>query len=489
MRFFVFVISIFWFTALNAQTEVDAVRYSQRGLHGSARFVGLGGAMQALGGDLTTLSYNPAGLGIIRKFEISGSLGLNTLSSNTSHYGNENYNSISRISIDHLGIGGPSEIALNGKWSNLVLGISYNRQANFHREVEIEGINSESTLLDAFQAILNTNNGFYDNGNPPSNYPFSADLAWNTLLIDTLSNNQYYTELFKNNTLQYKRISQSGSLHELSIGASAHYDYKLYIGASLNIQNLEYTETNFFSETKADDDTLTFLDEYNFEETLTVTSGGANLKVGLIYRISDYLRVGASFQTPTLFNLTDEFDAYMQANYNYATLEAYPPNPLYFEYRFMGPFRASGGFAALFGKAGLISFDYEFEDYRTGRFSDKNTYPWNTDNLNNDINSNLNYTHTVRGGLEYRIGNITARGGYVYSQDPYQNNLAINRGYKSTSFGLGYKNENWFLDFTIQSTAFEKYEYYLYNPELTPLQATTIENRDFKGLITFGVKY
>ena len=252
-----------------AQTEVDAVRYSQRGLNGSARFVGLGGAMQALGGDLTTLSYNPAGLGIIRNFEISGSLGINTLSSNTTHYGNEVYNSIPRLSIDQLGFGGPSEIALKGKWSNLSLGLSYNRQNNYHRVVEIEGVNPESTLLDGFQAVLNSNNGVYDENNPPSFYPYSVDLAWNTLLLDTF-NNRYFNQIFENNTFQKKRITRAGSLNELSIGASANYDYKLYLGASLNIQNLEYSETNLFSETTAEDDTVSVIDEYNFEETLTI---------------------------------------------------------------------------------------------------------------------------------------------------------------------------------------------------------------------------
>jgi hypothetical protein len=471
-----------------AQTEVDAVRYSQRGLNGSARFVGLGGAMQALGGDLTTLSYNPAGLGIIRNFEISGSLGINTLSSNTTHYGNEVYNSIPRLSIDQLGFGGPSEIALKGKWSNLSLGLSYNRQNNYHRVVEIEGVNPESTLLDGFQAVLNSNNGVYDENNPPSFYPYSVDLAWNTLLLDTF-NNRYFNQIFENNTFQKKRITRAGSLNELSIGASANYDYKLYLGASLNIQNLEYSETNLFSETTAEDDTVSVIDEYNFEETLTISSGGANLRLGLIYRISDYLRFGASFQTPTLFNLTDQFDAYIEANYEAGTLDSYPVNPLYFEYRFIGPYRASGGFAALFGKQGLLSVDYEFVDYRTGRFSEKNAYPWNTDGLNSNIKSNLTFTHTVRSGLEYRFGNFTARGGYVFSQDPYSNKLAINRGFRSTSFGLGYRKEGWYIDFTLQSVAFEKYEYYLYNPELTPLQPTTIENRDFKALFTLGIKY
>lgn len=481
---------LFWCTAVFgfAQNEIDAVRLTQAGLHGSARYVGLGGAMSAVGGDFSTLNINPAGLGILRSNEIGGSVGVNILGSTATHYGNEKYSSVSRLSIDHLGMGGPSNAALKGKWSNLVLGLSYNRRGNFHRQIELEGINSESSLLDAFQNLLNTNNGQYDFNNPPSSYPYSVDLAWETLLIDTFQNS-YYTQIFKKNTLQTKRISRSGSWSELSLAASAHYNYKWYVGASLNIQNYEFNEVNYFTETVSEADTITNLLGYNFEESLTVSAGGANLNIGFIYRASDYIRIGGSVKTPTLFNLTDNFDAVMQANYNAGTFEAIPQAPIYFEYRFFGPWRATLGAAAFFGKSGLFSVDYEFVDFAQGRFGEKRGYNFSTDGLNNNINQNLNITHTIRAGAEYRLGNYFLRSGYVFSQNPYNNNLAINNKFTSTTFGIGYRAEGWYFDTTFQSINFEEFDYYLYNPELAQIQPTKIENRDFKLLFTFGIRY
>ena len=55
----------------NAQTDADALRYSQTSIAGTARFVSMGGAFGALGGDFSTLSWNPAGIAIYRKSEFT----------------------------------------------------------------------------------------------------------------------------------------------------------------------------------------------------------------------------------------------------------------------------------------------------------------------------------------------------------------------------------------------------------------------------------
>ena len=45
-------------------------------LNGTARYVGMGGALEALGADISTISTNPAGLGLFRHSSISLSTGL-----------------------------------------------------------------------------------------------------------------------------------------------------------------------------------------------------------------------------------------------------------------------------------------------------------------------------------------------------------------------------------------------------------------------------
>ena len=56
---------------MKAQNADDALRYSQIFYTGSARFMSMGGAFTALGGDMSTFSQNPAGIGVFRSSEIS----------------------------------------------------------------------------------------------------------------------------------------------------------------------------------------------------------------------------------------------------------------------------------------------------------------------------------------------------------------------------------------------------------------------------------
>jgi len=59
------------FTGAIAQNVDDALRYSQIFYTGTARFMSMSGAFTALGGDLSTLSQNPAGIGVFRSSELS----------------------------------------------------------------------------------------------------------------------------------------------------------------------------------------------------------------------------------------------------------------------------------------------------------------------------------------------------------------------------------------------------------------------------------
>ena len=48
-------------------------------LNGTARFIGMGGAMSALGADISTMGTNPAGIGLYRSADVATSLSLNAL--------------------------------------------------------------------------------------------------------------------------------------------------------------------------------------------------------------------------------------------------------------------------------------------------------------------------------------------------------------------------------------------------------------------------
>ncbi len=68
-------------SVMAAQTAVDAFSISQSDLRGSARFMSMGGAFTALGGDISTLNQNPGGIGVFRSSDISATLDINMMNS------------------------------------------------------------------------------------------------------------------------------------------------------------------------------------------------------------------------------------------------------------------------------------------------------------------------------------------------------------------------------------------------------------------------
>jgi len=99
--------------------------------------------------------------------------------------------------------------------------------------------------------------------------------------------------------------------------------------------------------------------------------------------------------------------------------------------------------AYVFGKKGLISFDYSLKDYSTTKFKPEN------DRFYSSVNSKMAETLTTasefRVGLEYRIKQISLRGGYRFEESPYKDGKTIDdlTGY---SAGLGYNFGNSRID-------------------------------------------
>ncbi|MBK7668088.1 MAG: hypothetical protein IPJ32_12590 [Sphingobacteriaceae bacterium] len=85
---------------------MDALRYSQTGVGGTARFISMGGAFGALGGNTSCLSYNPAGIGIYRKGELNITPGVNFSSVKSSYNGSETKDFTPALFLNGFGIAG-----------------------------------------------------------------------------------------------------------------------------------------------------------------------------------------------------------------------------------------------------------------------------------------------------------------------------------------------------------------------------------------------
>ena len=119
--------------------------------------------------------------------------------------------------------------------------------------------------------------------------------------------------------------------------------------------------------------------------------------------------------------------------------------------------------AYIFGKDGLISFDYSTKDYSKAKFKPT------TDNYfasqNDIISNNLKSSSAYKLGGEYRIKQVSLRAGYRFEESPYENESFVGdlTGY---SFGLGYNFGNTRLDLTFDTSERDT-NYQLFDAGLT----------------------
>ena len=120
-----------------AQTQYDAARFSESDLNGTARFVGMGGAMGALGGDISTIGTNPAGIALFRRNEITGSFSLNASEVNTDMVGVTAKDDRTRLSFDQMGVVFSNKISNEMTLRYFNLGVNYSKKRNFNKAMTI----------------------------------------------------------------------------------------------------------------------------------------------------------------------------------------------------------------------------------------------------------------------------------------------------------------------------------------------------------------
>jgi hypothetical protein len=475
-------------TVAYAQNEVDALRYSQNYHGGTARFVSMGGAYVALGGDPSALSYNPAGLGVYRtsEFTMTPTFYLNSASSKfmsgSTMDNNPNFN------INNMAIVGSALTGNDEGWISANFGFAYNKSNNFHRNVLIQGQNNNSSITDYFAASAD---GYsYDQLNS-----FNEWLAWETYLIDpdtALSANpnvNYISSLDGRGETQTKQLDQSGSIGEYAFSMGFNYDHKVYFGGTIGIQSIRYKEGSIYLE-EDKDDLISNFNSLEYTSNLSTRGTGFNFKFGLIYRPVDWMRIGGAVHTPTFISLVDEYSSSMNSSFSDTSYAAESPNGRY-RYNLTTPFKAMGGIAFVIKKVAILSVDYEFVDYSSARLRDEKSdgeiYGFVEEN--NSINNHYTYAGNIRAGLEYRIGPFSIRGGYAMYPSPYNPSEVDNDGMLTTfSGGFGIRDKNFFFDLAYVHSMMNE-NYYLYSPDVYNIDPANIDYTTSKVLATIGVKF
>jgi len=463
---------------LVAQNETEALRYSQMYWGGTARNTAVGGAFGAVGADFSSLSINPAGMGVYKKseFSLSPSLyyGKNINTYQTTESEDYKYN----FNFGNLGLvcTFPLTTIASDKpqWKSIQFGFGLNRLANYNSNITIEGNTNSSSIIDVF---LNKANGV-----SPSNLDaFDTQLAYDAYIInpDNVANNTYKSALQHGDITQRKTMNTKGSMNEWDFSLSGNYNDVLYLGGTLGLVGFNYTEDSQYEEIDRLD-TMTYFKNFTIKDNLSTNGSGVNFKFGFLVQPAKFIRFGGAIHTPTFFyKIEDTYTRNFSSNIDTA-IYTLDPVESKFRYELNTPLRLLGNVAFIINKLGFISFDYEYVDYSTARMrsSDYNFFV-----ENNTVKTIYQGTHNFRGGAEFNLKPILLRAGYAYYTSPYKSSNVNDNAKSIISGGIGLRSQQYFLDFTY-AYSMTNGKYYLYENAASD-QKSTASN----FIVSMGFKF
>ncbi|MFC2152932.1 OmpP1/FadL family transporter [Bacteroidota bacterium] len=494
--FFIITISIISSTLIYSQSVYvdNALKFSTNDYGGTARFVGMGGAFGALGGDQSSIVINPAGLGVYRGSEIIFSPGM-SYNSNSSTYINNNIDENGyAVNLNNIGFVASYDLENSDtRWVNFNFAVSLNRTSDLNNDIHFQGVNN-SSLMETF----------INQANATTSDPYELDglyefLIWDAYIMDyDTVLNEFYSEITDavindpSNFEIYQRkiIKTEGSISEFNFAFGGNYAHKLYIGASIGITRLRYEEYASHYERETSGLPISFIDAFEFKERSSSEGTGFTFKFGAIYKPIEFVRLGASFHLPTFYNIDQEF--YNEAYGDFESFNAdgsISPVQTY-EYELYTPLRAVGSVGFQIGKFALIDIDYEYADYSTMQLGDEFNDQNGIIQDNSDIKAIFQETHNLRAGAEFRFGSLYLRGGGRYSPSPFKkiDGVSTSDYNKITlSGGLGYREKNFFIDFAFAQTS-SSYKISAYEYEYNTEEAS-IDNKLNNFILTFGFKF
>jgi len=445
-----------------AQDEIDAFRFSNTTVQGTARSMGFGNTLGSVGGDFSSLSVNPAGIGIYRSSEymITPTIRINGV--NGDYLGNSTDKTGSRFNISNFGaVFTKSERGRRydkSNWKTFAFGIGINRTADFTRNYVYSGVNSGAHSSSGSEYFVQDAN-FDPSRTQNDAYP--AYLGYQSYLIDSAGNhNRFYTNVPWFEGVNQKRVvKERGGISEIVLSFGGNYKEKLMLGATVGIPSLRYTRDATYSE-QVTTDTFANFRSFRVDESLTTTGLGINLKLGFIYKPNDYFRIGAAIHTPTAFAMTDVYDQSVLAD-----TKGYAPGGDFrinaaqyqFDYTLITPWKAVVSATGMLGKIGFVTADYEYVDYKSMHYNMSSDYSSYESAINQAIKNTYKAVSNFRAGVEFRIDPMMIRGGFGYYGNPYQT-TSMGSDRMDFSAGLGFRFEHTFIDFGFVHSQYKSQE-------------------------------
>lgn len=436
----------------NSQDVSDAVRFSQDGLNGTARFRAMSGAFGAVGGDLSALSVNPAGSAIFLNNQMGVSFSNQNIKNNASYFNTDNDAKENSFILNQAGgVFVFNDYNPDNNWKKIAIGINFENTNDFDNRIISFGKNPTNSIDRYFLAYANGVPLNVINGMSYSNMFYNEQQAYfgvrgNVILpvSNAGTNSDYISNVPAAGGGYYheNEVYTSGYSSKVSFNIATSFKDRLFLGANLNAHILDYRRVSSFYE----DNESPLLPNHTvsslrFNNELYTYGNGFSFQLGAIAKITDGLRLGLAYESNTWYELYDEVTQSLYSTTENNSNEAidYSVNPniinTYEVYTLQTPGKFTISGAYVFGKSGLISIDYSIKDYANAKFKPTNDPDFR--DTNSQINNQLTSSGELRIGGEYRINQLKLRAGYRFEGSPYQNGTTVG-DLNSYSAGLGY---------------------------------------------------
>lgn len=527
---------------VTAQTVYDAAKIADKDLNGTARFVGMGGAMSALGGDISTIGTNPAGIGIYRSHDVMTSFSLSSFGTDANYMGNNLSTSKMKGSYDNLGFVLSTKIGNKTTLRYVNFGFNYHKSNSFYGNMEMGGDlgNQSRSYYMAQQAA-----GIESWGNSPYT---DVNIGWLSVLgydgwlitdittgktgtpyldedgnqINDVNGNPLYRTpgvyygLYDNGNASY-RSEQRGGIEQYDFNISFNIKDRVYLGLTLGAYSVDYNKYTTYGESYENGE------YYSLTSNNQIVGAGFDVKVGAIIRPFEYspLRVGLAVHTPTFYSLDYKTRAYVESSlYDPVTgkneaasvaTENIVDGDMIREFRLQTPWLYNVSLGYTIGNSWALGAEYEYQDYSSMEFRDLQGFS-DSFEFENSTTAMLKGVHTFRAGLEYKvIPQFAIRAGYNYrsalfNKDAFKD-LPINSIQTDTDFsntqalnnytvGIGYRGSMFYADLAYKFTSCKSDFYPFVNMnqtdnvlEITSPEATKVTDSRSQVLLTLGVRF
>ncbi len=434
----------------HAQETYENTKLIDNDLNGTARYVGMGGAMEALGADISVINSNPAGIGLFRRSSGSVSFGLVSQDGASSFkYGNK-----TNASFDQAGF---VYSMRDGRRTFINFGFNYHKSKNFDYILNAaSGLNGASQhKLSYMKALANENNLDKTSSGWRGKFAYTSqldNLYYNTLMM-TSSDGFFYNDASR---YEFGR-AETGYIGEYDFNTSVNVNDRVYLGITIGIHDVHYTGHSLYNEALVNLNNQT-VGDITVNDERRITGTGYNASFGIIFRPVDAspFRIGLSVTTPTWYDLKTSNYTYLinntkadgggklQGDYpNYTTGESY-------EFKLFTPWKFGVSLGHTVGNYLALGASYEYADYSrldtrvndgydVDYWGDVYEHSSSDEPMNRHTRETLKAVSTLKIGAEAKVmPNLAVRAGYNYVSPMFKK-----EGYKDgniDSYGSNYSS-------------------------------------------------